>query len=527
MRRPDPKTGGSTATTTRISLAAVWVLLVVAVLLFSACSSNSGGRSEGDLDVELDVEGETEPAWIELRDTSSEGGNAIVVMFRFSPVGVSGHVDWSSVELSFHNVSLDRSTDCDATDTVTLESNESEFTVRLVNTTPLGLKMYVPNDSYCLMNLGFVPTLTGIHAEGSLDSGIHLILDTNLGGSIPFYPQTERFELDGETDVSWIAEMDLSSWVSEELIEKLEPTAETQRKTVDYEPKWVTIDDTHNVDALASINHEILESILLVKDVNSNALLDPEERQASNIVAYSIPQEENGEEELEGDEDEDLPPGDEDEADFAELEEEVEPEPEADEDEFNPDDLDGDGILNDGDNCPNAWNPLQENHDDDARGDACDNCPWADNQEQEDADEDGVGDACDPTPNSGAICRTVDCWGEILDCEDYGLECTGPIVPPLPGKCSKSCDGDSDCPAPWTCVEGKCGCGSDEPDTCPRELCISEEGIDCDDGAGVCILPDGYCSQSCTGDTTCKETFGVNWYCSEHFPYPGKYCLCE
>lgn len=61
-------------------------------------------------------------------------------------------------------------------------------------------------------------------------------------------------------------------------------------------------------------------------------------------------------------------------------------------------DLDGDGISNDQDNCPCTANPNQEDSDGDGVGDACDNCPDIPNPGQEDADRDGVGDICDNCP---------------------------------------------------------------------------------------------------------------------------------
>ena len=75
----------------------------------------------------------------------------------------------------------------------------------------------------------------------------------------------------------------------------------------------------------------------------------------------------------------------------------------------NPDDLDGDGILNAADNCPRRNNVDQHDEDADSIGDACDNCPTIVNVDQRDATEantrdqfpDGVGDACDLRPGLG------------------------------------------------------------------------------------------------------------------------------
>lgn len=75
-----------------------------------------------------------------------------------------------------------------------------------------------------------------------------------------------------------------------------------------------------------------------------------------------------------------------------------------------PDDVDGDGVANDGDNCPRASNVDQHDEDADAVGDDCDNCPSVGNAEQADTTEvalmqgtfaDGVGDACDRRPGIG------------------------------------------------------------------------------------------------------------------------------
>lgn len=67
-------------------------------------------------------------------------------------------------------------------------------------------------------------------------------------------------------------------------------------------------------------------------------------------------------------------------------------------------DGDGDGVLDDRDNCPSVPNPDQHNEDGDRQGDVCDGCPHVGGNMPSDADGDGVGDACDP---DGAVAHTV------------------------------------------------------------------------------------------------------------------------
>jgi hypothetical protein len=73
----------------------------------------------------------------------------------------------------------------------------------------------------------------------------------------------------------------------------------------------------------------------------------------------------------------------------------------------NPDDVDGDGVMNAADNCPMTVNRDQHDEDGDGVGDTCDNCPAVANRNQSDTGEtqvalqlpDGVGDACDLRPS--------------------------------------------------------------------------------------------------------------------------------
>ncbi len=63
---------------------------------------------------------------------------------------------------------------------------------------------------------------------------------------------------------------------------------------------------------------------------------------------------------------------------------------------FDTKDRDGDGVPNIKDNCPDVANPDQSDVDGDGLGDACDPC-----NDAIDADGDGLGDACDACPNEG------------------------------------------------------------------------------------------------------------------------------
>ena len=104
-------------------------------------------------------------------------------------------------------------------------------------------------------------------------------------------------------------------------------------------------------------------------------------------------------------------------------------------------DADGDGIANQFDNCPGKSNPLQEDLDNDGKGDLCDddddgdgvedtldNCMMVANPDQKNTDGDGEGNACDDDDDNDGM---PDEW-EI----QYGLD------PEDPGDADADIDGD-------------------------------------------------------------------------------------
>jgi len=89
---------------------------------------------------------------------------------------------------------------------------------------------------------------------------------------------------------------------------------------------------------------------------------------------------------------------------------------------FDCDDLDGDGVCDVDDNCPEIANADQVDTDADGIGDACDNCPDIANADQIDTDADGFGDECDNCPdivNADQVDTDADGFGDECDnCPD-------------------------------------------------------------------------------------------------------------
>ncbi|MEM8501232.1 MAG: thrombospondin type 3 repeat-containing protein [Pseudomonadota bacterium] len=152
-------------------------------------------------------------------------------------------------------------------------------------------------------------------------------------------------------------------------------------------------------------------------------------------------------------------------------------------------DADGDGVLDENDNCPAVANSDQLDTDNDGQGNACDNdddadgvnddtpdnCRLTPNSDQADLDNDGVGDACDGdtdgdgvdnnadncpvTANADQADFDADTLGDACDADSDGDNVTNES-----DSCSFTTPGDAVKPRNGCSVAQLCPCGTPDSD---------------------------------------------------------------
>jgi hypothetical protein len=145
-------------------------------------------------------------------------------------------------------------------------------------------------------------------------------------------------------------------------------------------------------------------------------------------------------------------------------------------------DIDGDGVCGDVDNCPNVANAGQNDGDADGVGDACDACP---NDANNDIDGDGVCaevDNCPTVANPGQSDSDADNLGDACDAcpsdpnnNSNGNDEDGDGVSDTCDVCPKDPDNDAD-------ADGLCG----DVDNCPLIPNSGQTDSDGDQRGDVC-----------------------------------------
>lgn len=182
-------------------------------------------------------------------------------------------------------------------------------------------------------------------------------------------------------------------------------------------------------------------------------------------------------------------------------------------------DVDGDGVVNDLDNCPFTPNSDQADADGDLVGDVCegdfdgdgvadpnDNCPDAPNADQADADQDGIGDACDDDRDADGVPDAIDNCVLVPNPDQSDRDQDG---------VGDACDGDID------------GDGiPDDFDNCPFVPNPGQENLDGDNLGDACENdtdndtipdPDDNCPREPNGDQADEDGDGIGNVCEAGF----------
>jgi|GEM_PF-321077 len=158
------------------------------------------------------------------------------------------------------------------------------------------------------------------------------------------------------------------------------------------------------------------------------------------------------------------------------------------------DDLDGDGVMNESDNCVGVYNPSQAlicegDVDGDGLPDSIDNCPHQGNESQGDLDQNQIGDGCDPdldgdgVPNEVDLCPLIPNSSQLDQDEDGVGDACQPELLWRCGACgvARVDEGEVSC--------NEVRCAQRRAERCVEGEWQTEE--DCTERGALCVISDG------------------------------------
>lgn len=241
--------------------------LLVGLGLFASCSSSGKSASQGF---------ET----VQLKGTSTGGGNAITVIVSFGSFLRSAGVSWNRLGLDLARLEVPLAPGCALRETLTPESGAIHLD--LLANGALRLKFYLPEGTQACA-IGLVPAgQTPFTAQGTLDDG-RLISIKSTPGTLYLLPKNGVFSFAPQAQEHWITGLDLQTFLPASLLAQLAQPATLAR--VMALRSEILVDAEHNSGYLAPLNENLAQSLRLINDGNRDgALSETEWRDAANTL---------------------------------------------------------------------------------------------------------------------------------------------------------------------------------------------------------------------------------------------------
>lgn len=118
------------------------------------------------------------------------------------------------------------------------------------------------------MNFLLNTNAIAFHAEGLIDDGQQVVINTTFSGLFGFTSKEGRFRWETGDEYQWLAALDLDAMLPADLFGRLEPD----------EDGVLRIDSEHNTTFIVQIEESIAQAMTLIEDTNRNGVVDESER---------------------------------------------------------------------------------------------------------------------------------------------------------------------------------------------------------------------------------------------------------